>query len=117
MGEGGGSVSKTRQVRHASPSVRRTHSRLSTSLLKTAMPHRMADDGNDGNDGDGDDGFSEFKQGRQGKREGGARGSQTTDETAGMSIFPSSKASEREGACNGRGGSAIIMRGTRRRGD
>ena len=116
MGEGGGSVSKTRQVRHASPSVRRTHSRLSTSLLKTAMPHRMADDdyGNDDSDGDG---FSEFKQGRQGTKEGEARGRQTTDETAGMSIFPSSKASEREGACNGRGGSAIIMRGTRRRGD
>ena len=106
-------------------SVRRTHSRLPTSLLKTAMPHhRMADD-DYGNDGDGD-GFSEFKQGRRGTREGGARGSQTTDETAGMSIFPSSKASERargsmrraDGPGYGeRGGSAIIVRGTRRSGD
>ena len=69
VGEGGGSVSKTRQVRHASQSVRRTHSRLSTSLLKTAIPHRMADDDYGNDDSDGYDGFSEFKQGRQGRRE------------------------------------------------
>ena len=65
-GEGVGEEDRyPKPARFATP-VSRTHSRLSTSLLKTAMPHRMADDGNDG---DGDDGFSEFKQGRQGTRE------------------------------------------------
>ena len=77
-------------------------------MLKTAMPHRMADDDYGNDDSDGYDGFSEFKQGRQGRRERRARGSQTTDETAGMSIFPSSKAGEREGACDGRAGEEAV---------
>ena len=43
--------------------VSRTHSRLLTSLLKTAIPVCHIDRRR-GDDNDDDDGFSEFKQGR-----------------------------------------------------